>query len=153
MYEVEHFTDSIFYQMELTAKYCKSLGMQVFAKLNIPITLDEFSALDVIMLHNRICQRELAQLILKDRANTGRILNSLEERGLIERFVDTKNKRLVRRVMLTEKGKEILQKSSEIVKNHLNQMPKIIKDSEKIYMKEIMEKFREGLKNEVEMKI
>lgn len=153
MYKVEHFTDSIFYQMELTAKYCKSLGMQIFSKLNIPITIDEFSALDVIMLHNGICQRELAKLILKDRANTGRILNSLEERGLIERFVDTKNKRLVRRVILTEKGKETLQKSSEIVKNHLNRMPKIIEDSEKIYMKEIMEKFREGLKNEVEMKI
>ncbi len=153
MYKVEHFTDSIYYQIELTAKYCRSLGTQIFTKLNLPITLDEFSALDVIMLNGGICQRELAKLILKDRANTGRILNTLEEKGLIKRFVDTKNNRLVRKMELTEDGKKILKDATLQVRKQLNQVTNIISDEEIIYLNKIMDNFRNGLKKEVEMKI
>lgn len=153
MYKSKHFTDSIFYQMELTAKYCRSLGAQVFIKLNFPISVDEYSAMDVIMLHDGICQRELAKLILKDRANTGRILNTLEEKGYIERFVDTKNKRLVRKMIITDEGKKIFKKASDILKEHLSSIPKILTDEEKETLKNTMKKLREGLKKEVEMKI
>ena len=153
MYKTKHFTDSIFYQMELTAKYCRSLGVQVFTKLNFPITVDEYSAMDVIMLHDGICQRELAKLILKDRANTGRILNTLEEKGYIERFVDTKNKRLVRKMIITDEGKKIFKKASDVLKEHLSSIPKILTDEEKETLKNTMIKLREGLKKEVEMKI
>ena len=153
MYKVEHFTDSIYYQIELTAKYCRSLGTQIFTKLDIPITLDEFSALDVIMLNEGICQRELAKLILKDRANTGRILNILEEKGLIERFADTKNKRLVRKMRLTDKGKDVVKNATLRVRKQLNQVSNIISEEEIVSLKRIMNNFREGLKQEVEMKI
>ena len=153
MYKTKHFTDSLFYQMELTAKYCRSLGVQVFAKLNFPITVDEYSAMDVIMLHDGICQRELAKLILKDRANTGRILNTLEQKGYIERFVDTKNKRLVRKMIITDEGKKIFKKASDVLKEHLSSIPKILTDEEKETLKNTMIKLREGLKKEVEMKI
>ena len=153
MYKTKHFTDSLFYQMELTAKYCRSLGVQVFTKLNFPITVDEYSAMDVIMLHDGICQRELAKLILKDRANTGRILNTLEQKGYIERFVDTKNKRLVRKMIITDEGKKIFKKASDILKEHLSSIPKILTDEEKETLKNTMIKLREGLKKEVEMKI
>ena len=153
MYKTEHFTDSIFYQMELTAKYCRSLGAQVFTKLNFPISVDEYSALDVIMMYDGICQRELAKFILKDRANTGRILNFLEEKGLIERFVDTKNNRLVRKMVLPPEGQKIFKKASESLRAHLSSIPKILTDEEKINLKVSMQKLRVGLKKEVEMKI
>ena len=72
----EHFTDTIFYQIELTAKYCKLLGQQVFEKFNLGISLEEYSVLDVLTINESLCQRDIAKLILKDRANTGRIINS-----------------------------------------------------------------------------
>lgn len=153
MYKTKHFTDSIFYQMELTAKYCRSLGAQIFAKLNFPISVDEYSALDVIMLHDGICQRELAKFILKDRANTGRILNSLEKKGYIERFVDTKNNRLVRKMILTKEGQKIFKEASEKLRVHLSSIPKFLSEEEKENLKVSMQKLRDGLKKEVEMKI
>ena len=119
MYKCQHYTDSIFYQFEQTAKYCRFLGVQVFQKLNMPISPDEFYALDVIMMHDNICQRELAKLILKDRPNTGRILDSLEEKGYIERFADTKNNRLVRRMKITDTGKKITEETSERLREYL----------------------------------
>lgn len=83
MYKCEHYIESIYYKLEQTAKYCRYLGYQIFQNLDTPITMDEFVALDVIMVHGGICQRELAKIILKDRANTGRILNSLEKKVIL----------------------------------------------------------------------
>ena len=85
MHNCEHYIESIYYQLEQTARYCRYLGSQIFQKLDMPVSMDEFVTMDTISLNDGMCQRELANLILKDRANTGRILNSLEEKGYIER--------------------------------------------------------------------
>ena len=153
MYKCQHYTDSIFYQFEQTAKYCRFLGVQVFQKLNMPISPDEFYALDVIMMHDNICQRELAKLILKDRPNTGRILDSLEEKGYIERFADTKNNRLVRRMKITDTGKKITEETSERLREYISNLPKIFSDEDKNRLKELIIRFRENIEKEVEMKI
>ena len=58
--------------------------MQIFQKLDLPISLDEFVILDILIDNEEICQRDLAKLILKDRPCTGRLLNSLEEKGFIK---------------------------------------------------------------------
>lgn len=46
-------------------------------------------------------------MILKDRSNTGRILSILEENGLIKREVETKQKRLVKKIYMTKKGEKL----------------------------------------------
>ena len=153
MYKCQHYTDSIFYQFEQTAKYCRFLGVQVFQKLNMPISPDEFYALDVLMMNGNICQRELAKLILKDRPNTGRILDSLESKGYIERFADTKNNRLVRRMRITDEGKKVTEETSERLREYISNLPKIFSDEDKNKLKELMIRFRESLEQEVEMKI
>ena len=59
----KHYINTIYYKIEQTAKYCRYLGNQVFQKLNLPITLDEFATLDTIKIYGEICQRDLAKLI------------------------------------------------------------------------------------------
>ena len=153
MYKCQHYTESIFYQFEQTAKYCRYLGVQVFQKLNMSVTPDEFSALDVIMLSEGICQRELAKIILKDRPSTGRILDSLEKKGYVERFVDTKNNRLVRRVKLTDIGKTVTEDTSNKLRDYISHLPKVFSDEDKEKLKDLIIRFRESLEQEVEMKI
>lgn len=153
MVDCEHYTDSIYYQLEQTAKYCRHLGMQIFQKLQLPVTLDEFAALDTILMNEGICQRDLAKLILKDRPNTGRILNSLEEKGYIERYADTKNNRLVRKMKITEEGKRISVEVTKNLKDYINKIPKIYSEEDKRKLKESIIRFRESLEKEVEMKI
>ncbi len=104
--KTKHFTDTIFYQIELTARYTKMLGMQLFGKLGVGLTIEEFSALDTISANEELCQRDLAKLILKDRANTGKLLDSLEAKGLIKRDLAMKNNRPVKIVSITEDGKK-----------------------------------------------
>ena len=58
--ENKHFTDTIFYQIELTARYTKLLGTQLFGKLGVGLTPEEFAPLDTISAHTELCQRDLA---------------------------------------------------------------------------------------------
>lgn len=153
MVDCEHYTDSIYYQFEQTAKFCRYLGIQVFQKLNLPVTLDEFAALDTILVNEGICQRDLAKLILKDRPNTGRILNSLEEKGYIERYADTKNNRLVRKIKITEQGKQISKDVTIALKKYIDKIPKIFSEKDKQDLKDLMKRFKENLEQEVEMNI
>lgn len=153
MAQEKHYIDSIYYQFELTAKYCKHLGNQLFQKLNSPITLDEFAVLDTVITNGEMCQRDLAKLILKDRPTTGRILNNLEEKGYITRIADTKNNRLIRKIVLTDDGKNILSGITVKIKDYLDKISAAL-PSEKIeQMKEEMSAFREILKKEVEINI
>lgn len=153
MHNCEHYIESIYYQLEQTARYCRYLGSQIFQKLDMPVSMDEFVTMDTISLNDGICQRELAKLILKDRANTGRILNSLEEKGYIERFVDTKNNRLVRKMRLTPEGREITTKVSKVLREYIEKLPKVLSENDKFEIMESLKRFREGLEQEVEMKI
>ena len=100
----EHFTDTIFYQIELTAKYCKLLGQQVFEKFDLGISLEEYCVLDVLLINDALCQRDIAKLILKDRANTGKLLDTLANKNLVTRELTVKNNRPVKLVKITEDG-------------------------------------------------
>ena len=56
-------------------------------------------------------------------------------------------------MIITDEGKKIFKKASDILKEHLSSIPKILTDEEKETLKKTMIKLREGLKKEVEMKI
>ena len=149
----EHYSEGIFYQLELTAKYIKRLGLNYFNEMKMEVNPEEFLALDIIYLNPGICQRDLAKELLKDRAGTGRILFSLETKGLVERFITTKGNRLVRNMKLTEKGKEVLKKGQEKL------IPSIIKIKEQFpredadELKRILVKLRKILSDNVKTQI
>lgn len=153
MSKCKHYTESIIYQLEQTARYCKFLGLQVFKKLGFGISVDEFTALDVIMQNDGICQRELAKLLLKDRANTGKILNALENSGYIKRSIDTKNNRLIKKVKLTELGRNTTEKISQTLTDYFGDYTRIFPEQERETLIDLVKTFRNSLEKEVEMKI
>ncbi len=149
----KHYINSIYYKIEQTAKYCRNLGNQVFTKLNMPLSLDEFATLDTIKIYGEICQRDLAKLILKDRPATGRILNTLEERGYIKRFADTKNNRLVRKMSLTKDGDKILEKATKVIRDYVESLPDFMSENDIKILEDSIQKFRKSLEKEVEFNI
>lgn len=153
MQEEKHYIDSIYYQLELTAKYCKSLGSQLIEKVGMSLSLDEVVTLDTLATNGEMCQRDLAKIILKDRPSTGRILNSLEKKGYIERVADTKNNRLIRKIILTKGGKNVLSEITLKIKEYLQNNPKNFSQKKISEMKDLMKDFREILKKEVEISI
>lgn len=158
--KAERFTDTFYYDLELTTKFLRLFSVEFFKKLNTKLSQDEFITIETILCNSGICQRDLAKIILKDRANTGKILNTLEEKGYITRFVDLKNNRLVRKMGVTEKGKVVYDEVTEKLKTAINKImadenhkKHIISDEEIEYVREILKKFRENLKQLVDIQI
>ncbi len=148
-----HYTDSIHYELEQTSRLMKKVTTQLFEKLEIGLSIDEYAALDTVSVNAGICQRDLAKLILKDRANTGRILDSLEQKGFITRFIDTKNNRLVKKMGITERGLKELDTINKKVKQYLESVTKKISDEDIERVQETLKSFRLELEKVVEINI
>ena len=63
--EIVDFTESVFYKIQQLAIYTKKLGENFFEIRNVDLTDDEFAALNYILNHPNICQRDLAKIIVK----------------------------------------------------------------------------------------
>ncbi len=148
-----HYTNSIHYELEQTAKLMRILTAQLFEKLEIRISQDEYAALDTISINPGICQRDLAKLIIKDRANTGRILNCLEEKNLVTRVIDTKDNRLVKKLEITQDGIKELNSINIKIKSYMDNVTKKIAPEEVDRVQEILRGFRLDLEKVVEMNI
>ncbi len=149
----KHFTDTIFYQIELTAKYCKLMGQQVFEKYNVGLTVEEYSVLDTLICRPEICQRDLAKLILKDRANTGKILDSLEKRGYIKRKLAIKNNRPVKIAEITDLGKDRVEEVSEKLRPHMQVVMDKINNSDLARVSDLLRELRDFLNDTLEIQI
>lgn len=151
--DIGHYTDSIHYELEQTSRMMKMLTNQIFNKLDINVSLDEYIALDTVSVNAGICQRDLAKLILKDRANTGRILNELEQKGFITRFIDTKNNRLVKKMGITETGLQELDGINNKIKTYLSGVTKRIPPEDMQRVQTVLKEFRFELEKVVETNI
>ena len=151
--EKKHFTDTIFYQVELTARYTKLLGTQLFGKLGIGLTPEEFSALDIISYNTELCQRDLAKMILKDRANTGKLLDSLETKGFITRELTSKNNRPVKIIAITESGRRIYVETYERLTPVHNIVEERIKNSDLSKVGGLLAELREILEDTIDIDI
>ena len=150
---IKHYTDSIHYELAQTSRLMKMLGKQLFEKLAICITPDEYATLDTISINAGICQRDLAKLLIKDRANTGRMLDSLEQKGFITRFIDTKNNRLVKKMGITEEGYKELNSINSKIKQYFESITRKIPRENFIKVQKALRIFRLELEEIVETNI
>ena len=149
----KHFTETIFYQIELTARYTKMLGIQLFGKLGVGLTIEEFSTLDTVSANEELCQRDLAKLILKDRANTGKLLDSLETKGLIKRDLAVKNNRPVKIVKITEEGKKVYNETYAKLTPHHKIVEEKIANTDLEKVGELLRDLREILEDTIDIGI
>lgn len=149
----EHYTQSIFYDLEFTTKYIKRMGYNFCNELDMNIGPEEVLALDIIYLNPGICQRDLAKKLLKDRAGTGRVLLQLEAKGFVERFVDTKGNRLVRKMKLTESGKDMLKLATDKIEPYVKKIKEAFSEEDKNQLKNLLDKLRRILAENVATQI
>ncbi len=151
--ETTNYFNSSIYLMEQVVTYAKIKGTQFFKELKMGVTIDQFVALDAIYSSNDICQRDLSKLILKDRSNTGRILNILELNGFIKRVIETKSKRLVKKIYITESGKKLVEESIPKLRTAFLQVFENISDKDFIILRETLEKMKFSLSKTTSIQI
>ena len=151
--KIMHYTDSPSYELELTSRYCKALLIQLFNQVCSEISPEEFAVLDTLCCNKGLCQRDIAKLILKDRANTGRVLDSLEKKGFIKRYNDLKNNRMVRKTDITKEGREILKELTLRVQPIHERMCKIFSNEDILILRASLKKMRDAISKIVDMHI
>ena len=114
---VEHYTKSLPYELELTSRVLHEAAKCYFEQCSFPVTPEEFTILDCLYLKPDIIQIDLAKMILKGRAHTGRFLKSLEEKKLIVRKPVREGSKTITKNIITKEGLDIYKKvCSEIDK-------------------------------------
>lgn len=147
------FTQSVFYKISQLSIYIEKLAQNFFEIRNVDITHDEFCALNCILNYPNICQRDIAKLLLRDRVRTGRILNSLEDKGYIKRTNNTKNNRLVRLVSITKKGEDFYKKQFYIMNKVMEKLLEKFPEEKMIELKGSLEKLENSMAEIVEFNI
>jgi DNA-binding MarR family transcriptional regulator len=129
------------------------LGQQVFERFNLGISLEEYSVLDVLIVNDSLCQRDIAKLILKDRANTGKLLDVLAKKGLITRELTVKNNRPIKLVKITDDGIKKVNEVSEKARPNYNLVKEKINNRNLAKVGDLLKELREVLKETIEIQI
>ena len=100
-----------------------------------------------------MCQRDLAKIILKDRANTGKLLDGLEKQGYITRTLSIKNNRPVKIVEITDEGRKKAEFVLDKIRPHYLQVKNMIDNSDVARVGELLQQLREILDETLEIQI
>lgn len=90
----------------ITGTLVRGLSSQTFTEKNFELTPDQYVILNLLLENEEImCQRQLAEITFKDRANISRIIDILHQKGFIKKIPDS-NGRKIYKLIVTQKGKD-----------------------------------------------
>jgi DNA-binding MarR family transcriptional regulator len=101
--------DSYGYLINLAAQRLKYELHQVFQARGYDITPEQWAVLNRLWEQDGLSQVELAERTFKDKPSTTRILNLLEQKGVVLRRRDAEDGRVMH-VFLTKAGKDLKEK-------------------------------------------
>src|SRR5688500_15937751 len=101
--------DSYGYLINLAAQRLKYELHQIFQARGYDITPEQWAVLNRLWEQDGLSQVELAERTFKDKPSTTRILNLLEQKGIVLRRRDAEDGRVIH-VFLTKAGKDLKEK-------------------------------------------
>lgn len=90
---------------------------------------------------------------MRDRVRTGRILNSLEDKGFVKRTNTTKNNRLVRLVSITKSGEKFYKEQFYIMNKIMEKLLEKFPEEKMVELKGSLEKLEKSMAELVEFNI
>lgn len=150
----KHLEKNLSYQIDYTSNFNKSFRREFQAKhIDNAITPDEFSILYAIFYLPDITQSELAALLFKGKAHIGKILNEMEEKGLVKRSADTRGNIIVKRNELTSEGIKIFKQGHKEFEKVKKAMENNFSEDELYQFIEYLKRYRNILETLVEVKL
>lgn len=116
---MEHYTKSLPYELALTSRVLHEAMVVFFKNNEFPISPDEYVILDCLYTHPNIIQMELAKMILKGRAHTGKFLKTMEEKGLIVRTPALQGSKIIMQIEITQNGLTIYNEINKVVTSYV----------------------------------
>lgn len=134
------YIDSFPYEIELTARICHENAKILLENCTKEVSIDEFTVIDTLIACPGLSQADLARLILKGKAHTGRFLMALEKKGLVERHIEERDGKLIKVSTVTSKGHALYDEVISKFKPAITEFDKIIQEEE---CRKIIEKLKE----------
>lgn len=124
-------SDTLLCNLERTARVARLSAFRFFEENpNIEVTFNEFLIIEALYDTPKIHQGDLARILSKGAANLSRDLEKLETRGIIQRTLDTKDKRIVKTLVLTDKGNQLYQNIIKESLQHIIEIENIFDEKE-----------------------
>ncbi len=136
---VNFFENSIGPWLGKTVKMIDYFLQESFESNNLDITKEQMIVLKKLYNQDGLYQNELARLIFRNKSSLARLLSKMESKNYISRKSSKEDKR-IKKVFLTDIGKEVFEKAIPIIKNMLSKMEETITSDEKEQMITILKK-------------
>lgn len=108
------------------------------------VTPEQWVVLNRLSIEEGVCQRELAERIVKDQPNTTRILDKMAHKGLIRRQPSPKDRRAFL-VFLTDEGKRLREELLPLIRKVHKSSTRGFTAEEIILLKSLLARFSENL--------
>ena len=113
----------------------------------LDISLDQWMVLCPILELESVSQKELGEMCLKDKTNITRIIDALEEKNLVVRVEDQIDHR-IKRVVLTNAGKQLLHDVMPIMEKTRQEVRENISDHDIDIFNNVLSKILQNLNYE-----
>lgn len=134
--------DSLGFIISKTSLRLKNNLQQSFKTYDI--TVEQWGLLNRLWETDGVSQKELAEKSCKDQANITRILDKLEEKGLIKRQADPKDRRAFA-IFLTEAGWDLRDKLIPVAVEVLDKALRGIRQEEEEQLKVLLKRIYNNL--------
>lgn len=145
MEKERYYINSLPYEVELTARLCHENAKRLLEQYTDKVTIDEFTVLDTIIARPNLSQADLARIILKGKAHTGRFLMSLEEKGYIERKVLERGGKLIKISVVTDSGMVLYNDVVDKFRPQIAKFEQLLSDNEAKSIVENLQKLRNAI--------
>lgn len=108
------------------------------------VTVEQWAVLNRLWEQDGISQKELSEKSLKDQPTTARILDKLEQRGLIRRALDSEDRRAFL-IYLTSEGWDIRGLLTGLAHQAMTQSLKGLSEQEQLLLKNLLNRIIDNL--------
>lgn len=137
----------------ITGTLIRGFSTQTFTEKEFELTPDQYVILNLLLENDEIMyQRQLAEIMFKDRANISRIIDIMHRNGLIEKVPDSNGRRIYK-LIVTEKGKKIRNRVLPTDKELRAVITENISEEELNSMFHILEKMNKNIRDKVKLQI
>lgn len=137
----------------ITGTLIRGFSTQTFTEKEFELTPDQYVILNLLLENDEIMyQRQLAEIMFKDRANISRIIDIMHRNGLIEKVPDSNGRRIYK-LVVTEKGKELRNRVLPTDKELRAVITENISEEELNSIFHILEKMNKNIRDKVKLQI
>lgn len=137
----------------ITGTLIRGFSTQTFTENQFGITPDQYVILSLLIENDEIMyQRQLAEILFKDRANISRIIDIMHKNGLVEKIPESHGRKIYK-LVVTDKGKAIKEKIFQTDINLRNDITKCITEDELAVTFSTLEKMNMNIRDKVRLQI